>query len=148
MSKKTHKEIKSEIKALDWDKYYQHLPIPKEWNNVGDKRDELPSFEYDGFLIYFYSPNKEERKFQHTYIDGYKDDGYKDGKQVDHKYVLEIDQFGNKVKYLGEYIEEYKKYLDISIWFRMTFENFDDVVSMVNKLHENPKLILEQKPTR
>ena len=140
MNNKTREFLqKKDRQLLSWDKYYQHLPIPKDWENVGDQNDELPSFEYEGFLIYFFSPNKEERKFQHTCIDG---------EHIDKKYVLEIDQYGKKVKYLDKYIEEYENFSDNSAWFRMTFENFDDVVSMVNKLHENPKLILEQKPTR
>ena len=79
MNNKTREFLqKKDRQLLSWDKYYQHLPIPTEWNNVSYTNDDLPSFQYDKYIIWINSPIRKERVHNHwklgydlekTYID-------------------------------------------------------------------------------
>lgn len=45
-----------------WKDYYKDLDIPESWENTSYGNDELPSFQYNKWLIWIDEPNEEVRK--------------------------------------------------------------------------------------
>ena len=58
--------------TIMWEKYYEDLPIPSDWENVSYGNDELPSFSCNGYQIWINHPTLEGRQENYLGI-GHKD---------------------------------------------------------------------------
>ena len=121
---------------MNWEDYYKHLDIPKDWENISYGNDEFPSFDYNGFTIWINSPNKEEREDWHRGSCGgvFKDwifsvfyTKYYGVENAKAKELLSSMDFDEVVEFVSKpNIESMKGMMDYEFNYHLDFENWDD----------------------
>ena len=122
---------------MNWEDYYKHLDIPKDWKNISYGNDEFPSFDYNGFTIWINSPNKEEREenhlgFGYDNLDDFKDWIFsvyytKDYGTENWGELLSSMDFDEVVEFVSKpNIESMKGMMDYEFNYHLDFENWDD----------------------
>ena len=122
---------------MNWEDYYKHLDIPKDWENISYGNDEFPSFDYNGFTIWINSPNKEEREenhlgFGYDNLDDFKDWIFsvyytKDYGTENWGELLSSMDFDEVVEFVSKpNIESMKGMMDYEFNYHLDFEKWDD----------------------
>ena len=64
-----------------WKNYYRNVDIPNDWENVSYGNDMFPSFEFNGYQIWFNSPilairHENYLDFGYDNLDNFEEDGW------------------------------------------------------------------------